>query len=110
MKVSDSLDIVPNENVVTHLGTDQLSDQLLKLLEWLFATKNRYIDIHTLMKSYTYMSSKFIKKTLDELPAVVSHLPGELVPLCGPSSNDPHQGRGGGAAGAGHAAGGRGRG
>ena len=44
MKVSDSLDNVPNENVVTHLGTDRptdrLTDQLLELLEWLFATKN----------------------------------------------------------------------
>ena len=45
MKVSDSLDNVPNENVVTQLGTDQqtdrpVSDQLLELLEWLFATKN----------------------------------------------------------------------
>ena len=44
MKVSDSLDNVPNENVVTHLGTDQQTDrqtdQLLELLEWLFATKN----------------------------------------------------------------------
>ena len=44
VKVSDSLDNVPNENVVTHLGTDrptdQLTDQLLELLEWLFATKN----------------------------------------------------------------------
>ena len=44
MKVSDSLDNVLNEKVVTHLGTDrptnQLSDQLLELLEWLFATKN----------------------------------------------------------------------
>ena len=39
MKVSDSLVNVPNENVVTHLGTDQQSDQLLELLEWLFATK-----------------------------------------------------------------------
>ena len=44
MKVSDSLDNVPNENVVTHLVMDQptnrLTDQLLELLEWLFATKN----------------------------------------------------------------------
>ena len=41
MKVSDSLDNVPNENVVT-IGdqqTNRLSDQLLELLEWLFATK-----------------------------------------------------------------------
>ena len=46
-KVSDSLDNVPNENVVTQLVTDrqtnQLSDQLLELLEWLFATKNDHI-------------------------------------------------------------------
>ena len=44
MKVSDSLDNVPNENVVTQQVTDQptdrVSDQLLELLEWLFATKN----------------------------------------------------------------------
>ena len=40
VKVSDSLDNVPNENVVTHLGTNQpVTDQLLELLEWLFATK-----------------------------------------------------------------------
>ena len=43
MKVLDSLDNVPNENVVTQLVTDQqtdrLTDQLLELLEWLFATK-----------------------------------------------------------------------
>ena len=42
MKVSDSLDNVPNENVVTqqvtNQPTDRLSDQLLELLEWLFAT------------------------------------------------------------------------
>ena len=40
MKVSDSLDNVPNENVVTQQVTDRQSDQLLELLEWLFATKN----------------------------------------------------------------------
>ena len=42
MKVSDSLDNVPNENVVTtgDQQTDRQSDQLLELLEWLFATKN----------------------------------------------------------------------
>ena len=38
MKVSDSLDNVPNENVVT-TGDRPVSDQLLELLEWLFATK-----------------------------------------------------------------------
>ena len=43
VKVSDSLDNVPNENVVTHLGTNQQSNQLLGLLEWLFATKNKKI-------------------------------------------------------------------
>ena len=45
MKVSDSLDNVPNENVVTQQVTDQqtnrVTDQLLELLEWLFATKNQ---------------------------------------------------------------------
>ena len=44
MKVSDSLDNAPNENVVTQLvndrPTNQLTDQLLELLEWVFATKN----------------------------------------------------------------------
>ena len=44
MKVSDSLDNVPNENVVTHLVTDRQSDQLLELLEWLFATKNKHFN------------------------------------------------------------------
>ena len=42
MKVSDN---VPNENenVTTRdQQTDQLSDQLLELPEWLFATKNFY--------------------------------------------------------------------
>ena len=41
VKVSDSLDNVPNEYVVTtgDQPTDQQSDQLLELLEWLFATK-----------------------------------------------------------------------
>ena len=43
VKVSDSLDNVPNENVVTQQVTDRptnrQSDQLLELLEWLFATK-----------------------------------------------------------------------
>ena len=44
MKVSDSLENVLNENVVTQLvtnrPTNQLTDQLLELLEWLIATKN----------------------------------------------------------------------
>ena len=38
------LDNVPNEHVITQQVTDQptdrVSDQLLELLEWLFATKN----------------------------------------------------------------------
>ena len=39
MKVSDSLVNVPNE--LSQLGTDRpVTDQLLELLEWLFATKN----------------------------------------------------------------------
>ena len=47
VNVTDSLDNVPNENVVTQLVTDRqtdqpVTDQLLKLLEWLFATKNIY--------------------------------------------------------------------
>ena len=42
MKVSDSLDNVPNENVVT--TGDQQTDQLLELLEWLFATKNKFMS------------------------------------------------------------------
>ena len=45
MRVSNSLDNVPNKNVVTELGTDQptnqQTDQLLELLEWLFATKKQ---------------------------------------------------------------------
>ena len=45
MKVSDSFDNVPNENVVTQRVTDQQTDQLLELLEWLFATKNHLTDI-----------------------------------------------------------------
>ena len=40
VEVSDSLDNVPNENVVTQLVTNRQTDQLLELLEWLFATKN----------------------------------------------------------------------
>ena len=46
VKVSDSLDNVPNENVVTtgdrqtDQPTNRQTDQLLELLEWLFATKN----------------------------------------------------------------------
>ena len=45
MKVSDSLDNVPNENVVTHLGTDIQTDQLHELLEWLFATKKEEVRL-----------------------------------------------------------------
>ena len=45
VKVSDSSDNVPNENVVTQpvtdKQTDRLTDKLLELLEWLFATKNK---------------------------------------------------------------------
>ena len=45
VKVTDSLDNVPNENVVTQQVTDRqtnrVTDQLLELLEWLFATKNK---------------------------------------------------------------------
>ena len=50
VKVSDSLDNVPNENVVTqqvtNQPTDRVTDQLLELLEWLFATKTirKYIS------------------------------------------------------------------
>ena len=45
VKVSDSLDNVPSENVVTtgDQPTNRQSDQLLELLEWLFATKNKFI-------------------------------------------------------------------
>ena len=57
MKVSDSLDNVPNENVVTqqvtNQPTDRVSDQLLELLEWLFATKNL-----TIMLCYMYIFSE----------------------------------------------------
>ena len=62
VKVSDSLDNVPNENVVTHLGTDrptdQLTDQLLELLEWLFATKKSIREIEEI---YEKNDNKFIK-------------------------------------------------
>ena len=54
MKVSYSLDNVPNENVVTQLITDRqtnrLSDQLLELLEWLFATKKLKILIKSVVR------------------------------------------------------------
>ena len=46
VKVSDSLDNVPNENVVTQLVTNRQSDQLLELLEWLFATKNAFTFLY----------------------------------------------------------------
>ena len=49
VKVTDSLDNVPNENVVTHLGTDRQTDQLLELLEWLFATKNQNVAISVIL-------------------------------------------------------------
>ena len=46
VKVSDSLDNVPNENVVTtgDQPSNRQTDQLLDLLEWLFATKNNIKD------------------------------------------------------------------
>ena len=48
VKVSDILDNVPNENVVTTGQTDQptdrQSDQLLELLEWLFATNKQLTE------------------------------------------------------------------
>ena len=51
MKVSDSLDNVPNENVVTqqvtNQQTDRVTDQLLELLEWLFATKNSRLSLES---------------------------------------------------------------
>ena len=46
VKVSNSLDNLPNENVVTtgdrqtNQPTNRQTDQLLELLQWLFATKN----------------------------------------------------------------------
>ena len=55
MKVSDSLDNVPNENVVTQLVTNQQSDQLLELLEWLFATKNKHIKIPTIEAGFSFL-------------------------------------------------------
>ena len=42
VKVSDSLDNVTNINVVT---TGDRPTKLLELIEWLFATKNRYFVI-----------------------------------------------------------------
>ena len=53
VKVSDSVDKVPNENVVTQLITDRqtnrLSDQLLELLEWLFAIKMKKRNLFPLL-------------------------------------------------------------
>ena len=42
MKVSDSLVNVPNElsQLGTNRPTNRVTDQLLELLEWIFATKN----------------------------------------------------------------------
>ena len=47
VKVSDSLDNVPNENVVTtgDQQTDIQTDQLHELLEWLFATKKEEVRL-----------------------------------------------------------------
>ena len=39
VKVSNSLDNVSNENVVTQLVNNRQSGKLLEMLEWLFATK-----------------------------------------------------------------------
>ena len=54
VKASDSVEKVPNENVVTHLVSDrqtnQQSDQLLELLEWLFATKKLKILIKSVVR------------------------------------------------------------
>ena len=46
MKVSDSLVNVPNElsQLGTNRQTNRLSDQLLELLEWLFATENKFMS------------------------------------------------------------------
>ena len=50
VKVSDSLDNVPNENVVTtgDRQANRQSDQLLELLEWLFAIKNMVVNTYKL--------------------------------------------------------------
>ena len=61
VKVTDSLDNVSNENVVTQLVTDlptnRQTDQLLELLEWLFATKNREL-YHKLKGTQATLSSQ----------------------------------------------------
>ena len=66
MKLSDSLDNVPNENVVTtgDQQTDRQSDQLLELLEWLFATKNHtfYTTLPILCCDFTYCM--FLARTI----------------------------------------------
>ena len=67
-------------------------------------------DLGRLLMGKYFIHKSQVSKSLNELTEVVSHLPGELVLLCGPTSHDPHQVRGGGPAGAGHAAGGRERG
>ena len=59
--ISDSLDDVLNENVVTQLVTNQQSDQLHELLERLFATKNlpAFIEVYTaLWKRYCQFNYK----------------------------------------------------
>ena len=68
VKVSDSLDNVPNENVVTtgDRQTNQQSDQLLELLEWLFATKNLLPSENVLRKGrVSWSSNKNIKGSKD---------------------------------------------
>ena len=61
MKVSDSLDNVPNEHVVTQQVTDrqtnQVTDQLLELLEWLFATKNSLSVHKSVLRFYSIFAA-----------------------------------------------------
>ena len=66
MKVSESLDNVPNENVVTQQVTDQpVSGQLIELLEWLFATKNVKLTAHiTMFYSIFVWHSEYISSSI----------------------------------------------
>ena len=71
LKVSDSLDNEPNENVVTtNWGPTNLqSDQLLELLEWLFATKNvteKWLDWWRNFESCYILTSSAITLYLSE--------------------------------------------
>ena len=56
VKVSDSFNNVPNENVVT-TGDQPVSDQLLELLEWLLATKNSLSVHKSVLRFYSIFAA-----------------------------------------------------